>query len=88
LTASIGDPTDRQSARTRLTREKTKENIHSWVQQIKTIINFDDPKNPAEIVLNSTWFDKMSVTELLELLSQTTVQRVLARDMFEKRIKK
>ena len=29
----------------------------------------------------------MSVTELLELLSQTTVKRILARDMFEKRIK-
>ena len=87
LTASIGDPTDRQSARTSLTREKTKENIHSWVQQIKSIINFDDPKNPAEVVLNITWFDQMSVTELLELLSQTTVKRILARDMFEKRIK-
>lgn len=28
LTASVGDPTDRQSARASLTREKTKENIH------------------------------------------------------------
>ncbi len=86
LTACIGDPTDRNAARTRLTREEAKKNVDSWVNQIKAIINFDDHDNPAEVVLNSTWFDQMSVTEMIELLSQTTVQRMLERDMFEKRI--
>ncbi len=86
LTACIGDPSDRTSARTILTREKARENIKSWVNQIKGIINFDDPINPAKVVLNSTWFDKMSVSELIELLSTTTVQRMLERDMFQKRM--
>lgn len=85
-TACIGDPSDRNSARATLTREKARENVTDWVRQIKSIINFDDPINPAEVVLNSTWFDKMSATDLVELMSNSTVQRMLERDMFQKRI--
>ncbi len=87
LTACIGDPTDKDSARAKLTREDARNNAKSWVEQIKPIINFNDPENPAEVVFNSTWFDNFTVTELLELLSNATVQQMLERDMFEKRIK-
>lgn len=86
LTACIGDPSDRNSARARLTREQARKNVEDWVRQIRPIINFDDPMNPAEVVLNSTWFDKMSVTDLIDLLSNSTVQRMLERDMFQKRL--
>lgn len=86
LTACIGDPSDRNSARARLTREQARKNVEDWVRQIRPIINFDDPENPAEVVLNSTWFDKMSVTDLIDLLSNSTVQRMLERDMFQKRL--
>ncbi len=86
LTACIGDPSDRNSARSKLTREKAKENANSWIEQIRSIINFDDKKNPAEVVFNSTWFDKFTVTELLELFSNATVQQMIERDMFQKRL--
>lgn len=86
MTACIGDPSDRNSARARLTREQARENVNDWVRQIRPIINFDDPINPAKVVLNSSWFDKISLTDFIELLSNTTVQRMLERDMFEKRI--
>ena len=86
LTACIGDPSDRNSARARLTREQARKNVEDWVRQIRPIINFDDSENPAEVVLNSTWFDKMSVTDLIDLLSNSTVQRMLERDMFQKRL--
>lgn len=86
LTACIGDPSDRNSARARLTREQARKNVEDWVRQIRPIINFDDPENPAEVVLNSTWFDKMSVTDLIDLLSNSTVQRMLERDMFQRRL--
>ncbi len=86
LTACIGDPSDRNSARARLTREQARKNVEDWVRQIRPIINFDDLENPAEVVLNSTWFDKMSVTNLIDLLSNSTVQRMLERDMFQKRL--
>ena len=87
LTACIGDPSDKESVRDKLTREKARENAQSWVEQIRPIINFDDSENPAEVVFNSTWFDAFSITELLELLSNSTVQQMLERDMFEKRMK-
>jgi len=87
LTACIGDPSDRDLVRDQLTREKAKENAQSWVDQIKTIINFEDEVNPAQVVYNSSWFDALSVTELLSLFSNTTVQQMLERDMFEKRLK-
>lgn len=86
LTACIGDPSDRNSARARLTREQARKNVEDWVRQIRPIINFDDSENPAEVVLNSTWFDKMSVTDLIDLLSNSTVQRMLERNMFQKRL--
>lgn len=87
LTACIGDPSDRTSARAKLTREQARANVESWVSQIKPIINFDDQINPAQVVLNSTWFDTMSVTDLIELVSNATVQQMLERDMFVKRMK-
>ncbi|MCB0412811.1 MAG: tyrosine--tRNA ligase [Bdellovibrionales bacterium] len=87
LTACIGDPSDRDSARSKLTRDKARQFAEDWVEQIKPIINFEDENNPAEVVFNSTWFDKFSTTELLELFSTATVQQMLERDMFEKRMK-
>jgi len=87
LTACIGDPSDRDSARSKLTREKARQFAEDWVEQIRPIINFEDKDNPAEVVFNSTWFDKFTTTELLELFSNATVQQMLERDMFEKRMK-
>ena len=86
FTACIGDPSDRTSARTTLTREQARKNAQSWVDQIKRIINFDDPVNPAEVVFNSAWHDKFLPAELMGLFSNATVQRMIERDMFQKRI--
>lgn len=47
LTACIGDPSDKTSARAKLTREQAKANAQSWIEQIRPIINFDDKENPA-----------------------------------------
>jgi tyrosyl-tRNA synthetase len=86
LTACIGDPSDKSSARSRLTREKAKQNAESWVRQISPLINFECEENPARVVYNSTWFDEFSVVELLELFSNATVQQMIERDMFQKRL--
>lgn len=86
LMACIGDPSDKSSVRTRLTREKAKQNAESWVRQISPLIDFSCEENPARVVYNSTWFDKFSVVELLELFSNSTVQQIIERDMFQKRL--
>jgi tyrosyl-tRNA synthetase len=87
FTARIGDPSDRESVRQPLTSEQTMANIAGWREQIKNLISFDDSENPAEIRFNSEWLDKMNLEKLIGLAAQTTVQRMLERDMFQKRMR-
>ena len=86
FTACIGDPSDRNSARARLTPEQVHEFSKDWVRQISPLINFDDADNPAHIVFNGDWLNKLSMRDLIELASNTTVQHMLERDMFQKRM--
>ena len=43
--------------------------------------------NPAEMKFNSDWLAKMSFADVVELASHFTVQQMLERDMFSKRLK-
>ena len=61
-------------------------NVEQWMNQIRPIINFVDPVNPARVMMNSEWLSRLSMMELVELASLTTVQRMLERNMFERRI--
>lgn len=86
FTACIGDPSDRNSARARLTPEQVHEFSKDWVQQISPLIDFNDADNPAHVVFNGDWLNKLSMRDLIELASNTTVQHMLERDMFQKRM--
>ena len=86
FTACIGDPSDRNSARARLTPDQVHEFSADWVRQISPLIDFNDPINPAHIVFNGEWLNKLTMRDLIELTSNTTVQHMLERDMFQKRI--
>ena len=86
FTACIGDPSDRNSARARLTPEQVREFSADWVRQISPLIDFNDKVNPARVVFNGQWLNKLSMRDLIELASNTTVQHLLERDMFQKRI--
>ncbi|MCM1044957.1 MAG: tyrosine--tRNA ligase [Candidatus Gastranaerophilales bacterium] len=86
FTACIGDPSDRESSRTMLTREKARENAASWVSQISRIINFDDSENPAHVRYNSEWIDQLTPLEMVDLFTHTTVQQLIERDMFQRRL--
>lgn len=85
-TAMIGDPTDKSATRVKLTREQVLANAASYRQQAGKILEFDDPVNPIEMRHNSEWLSQMNFGDVLELMSQTTVQRLLERDMFQKRM--
>lgn len=86
FTACIGNPSDRNSARARLTPEQVHEFSKDWVQQISPLIDFNDADNPAHVVFNGDWLNKLSMRDLIELASNTTVQHMLERDMFQKRM--
>ncbi len=87
FTAMIGDPSDKAATRKQLTAEEVKKNMASWVDQIKPLISFDAAENPATITHNSTWLSKLTFAEVLDLASNFTVQQMLERDMFQKRLK-
>ncbi len=87
FTSRIGDPTDKDAARVQLTRKQVIANTKTWLKQVKPIIDFEDKKNPVRIVYNHDWLSKLTFEEIVNIASNFTVQRMLERDMFEKRLK-
>ncbi len=86
FTAQIGDPTDKTATRVQLTREQVMENTKTWLQQINPVLDINNKENPVEVVYNHDWLAKMTFEDVVNLASNFTVQQMLERDMFEKRI--
>ncbi len=87
FTAMIGDPSDKTSSRTRLTKKQVLANLKTFKDQIGKILDFKDKKNPIQFKFNSKWLTKLNFEELADLAANFTVQQMLERDMFEKRVK-
>lgn len=85
FTGMIGDPTDKVSARRRMTREEVLENARNYKKQASGYLKFAGA-NPAKIMRNSQWSDKMTFKDLIEIASNFTVQQMIQRDMFKKRM--
>jgi tyrosyl-tRNA synthetase len=87
FTAQVGDPSDKSATRKQLTVDDVKKNMKSWIDQISPLVDFKDKANPAKLMYNSAWLGKLTFTELVDLSSNFTVQQMLERDMFAKRLK-
>lgn len=87
FTGMIGDPTDKLSTRPKLTREEVLENAKIWKEQAGRVLDFEEP-NPAKIMFNSEWSDKINFKDLIEITSNLTVQQMIERDMFQERLKR
>jgi tyrosyl-tRNA synthetase len=85
FTGMIGDPTDKGATRKKLTREEVVKNSADYKKQAGGYLDFDG-KNPALVKYNSEWSDKLSFKDLIEVSSNFTVQQMMQRDMFQKRI--
>lgn len=82
FTGRIGDPTGRQEARKPLVQEEIIKNAATYKKQVSKILDADK----IQVVFNSQWFDKMSVSEILKLTTHATVSQMLARADFKKRL--
>lgn len=82
FTARIGDPTGKDAARQPMSRDQIKENMKTYLNQVYKIL----PKGSVAIKYNSKWLEKMNLEKVIELESWVTVQQMLTRDMFQKRI--
>lgn len=69
-----------------LTKEQVEENMQNYVKQASKIIDIYNEENPVEILYNGQWHDKLTFKEVVELASEFTVQQMLKRDMFQKRM--
>ena len=86
FTGMIGDPTDKLATRKKMTRDEVLSNSKLYKQQASAYLKFDG-ENSAKTRYNSEWSDKMTFKNLIELSSNFTVQQMIVRDMFRKRIK-
>ena len=83
FTGMIGDPSGVSETRPILTLEQLKKNSKTYQEQIFKILD----KKKTKIEFNSSWFKKMTSSELINLSSKMTVARMLERDDFNKRYK-
>lgn len=84
FTAMIGDPTDKAATRKQLTRREVLNNCQSYKKQASVFLDFG--WGGAKLKYNSKWFDKMNFGDVLNLASRMSVQQMLERDMFKKRM--
>jgi tyrosyl-tRNA synthetase len=85
FTGRIGDPTDKNSMRKKLTHEEVLENAKTYKKQAEKVLQFNG-KNSVELKFNSAWLDKLNFKQVADLASFFTVQQFLERDMYQKRI--
>ena len=85
FTATVGDP-DKDTTREMLTEEQIQKNMAGWKEQAGQLIDFEG-ENPVQFKRNSEWLKELKLADLLKLMSHTTLQRTLERDLFERRLK-
>lgn len=80
-TATIGDPSGKNSTRPPLSREQVLQNAQTYAEQVFKILD----KDKTTVMFNSDWFGSMNAGDMIALASQVTVSRMLERDDFAKR---
>ena len=80
-TALIGDPSGRDSTRPPLTEEQVEANAKTYVEQAMKVL---DPER-TQIVHNGDWLKGLNLAEMLKLMSQFNVARILEREDFHNR---
>ncbi len=82
-TARVGDPSGRSKTRPMLTDEEIETNATTYLQQAGKVLDLSPDR--LEVRHNSEWLQGMSCADVLRLMCQMTVARMLERDTFAKR---
>jgi tyrosyl-tRNA synthetase len=82
-TALVGDPSGRDQTRAKLSQEQVEANARDYLKQVSKVIDI----SKTEVRYNGAWFGKFGFLDVLKLCGQITMQRMLERDDFTKRIK-
>ena len=80
-TAQIGDPSGQSITRPMLTAEEVRRNAETYMQQFFRVVD----KSKTQVRLQSEWFGKFNLGDVIRLTSKFTVAQFLAREDFRKR---
>ncbi len=86
-TGMVGDPSGRSKTRPQLSEAEVEANAKTYLEQFFHVLEHDPrpPQRPVEVHRNGEWFSRMSFVDVIKLMSQYTVARMLERDDFAKR---
>src|SRR5436309_10690736 len=81
-TGMVGDPSGRSKTRPQLSAAEVESNAHTYLEQFFRVLERDPrpPRLPVEVHRNGEWFSRMSFEDVIKLMSQYTVARMLERD--------
>ncbi len=82
FTSTIGDPSDKDSAREQFTLEKVQANAKTYAQQAFKILDADKTR----VRYNDEWLAPLDFADIIRLASNFTVQQFLVRENFAKRM--
>ena len=80
FTALVGDPSDKDKARPRLTQDDVRRNAETYTAQAFKILD----KEKTEVRYNHEWLSEITLEQFTELASNFTVGQFLARDNFRR----
>ena len=86
FTAQIGDSTGKSEARKKSTREQIAVNAKTYISQVISILDFDNPGN-LELHYNSKWHKESDFSAILDLMEIATIGQMLAKESFAERYK-
>ena len=81
FTAQVGDPSGKSETRKVMKENEIDDNAKGVLPIIKNILN----DNNLEIVSNKDWLSKLTIQDMMELASKTTLAQMMERDDFSKR---
>src|SRR4051794_33014302 len=82
MTGTVGDPSDKTSARQMLTEAQVRTNSETWLRQAYRVLD----KDKTEVAYNGDWLAPMNFTDVVQLASNFTVQQFLGHETYKRRI--
>jgi tyrosyl-tRNA synthetase len=83
FTAQVGDPSDKEATRQRLSKQEVDDYIESLLPTVESLLLAER----LEVRRNSEWLAAMDMADVLEMTANVTVSRLMDREDFAKRWK-
>jgi tyrosyl-tRNA synthetase len=81
-TAQVGDPSGRNEMRPPLSADDVTRYSQTYLDQVARVLDL----SKVELVNNADWFNKFTMTDMVKLASRVTINQMIAKDAFGKRL--